>query len=603
MQKVMNDYDGWIKFPYMVRLGPSFQTFQQVMEYILTTDTPGADAGRISDMLKEGTPAEFTVMNVSDTSVGGNNVINPYPQFNRDDDIIHPLNACDNTGEKGMGRVYSEIFDRQQQILYLTMGVPEFSGALDFYADSISNDIARLMHTGDTSTMMTIGSLLGGTAKLAFSIAFLPLKWLGTIYEWAAEKYSITKYYDLKPTMALYYRMVNSLMAQIAVSMGLIENAETMQVGGGKTTSNYKDQYVAAGVPTILARNELDIYHILNKRLRMLNQDSDLPWRTNDDLIEERVNAGYKEKPGFMDGAWNMLVGAALGGDSYIAFKVERSTDVSESISNSTGESSLASTLNSKSRDAQDAMFSIASGKTGVAVFDSMIKGVTDFVSGAADGMGMSGLAAVTTGAGRFDIPEVWKDSSFAKSYNFSIKLRTPTPDPVSIFQCLYIPLCMILAAALPRAVGKNTYTSPFLVRAYCKGMFSVPLGIIDSVTIRRGRDEHGWTYGNLPTCIDVDLTIKDLSPAMFLSISDGLSFSEIFGTNSIMQEYISTLSGLGLAERTYMLRNWKRKINIAMQIFRSTKLNPLYYGNIIGHSGPARLISGVIPWTTVPNK
>ena len=157
----------------------------------------------------------------------------------------------------------------------------------------------------------------------------------------------------------------------------------------------------------------------------------------------------------------------------------------------------------------------------------------------------------------------------------------------------------MLLAAALPRSIGKNIYTSPFIIRAYCKGMFAVPVGIIESMSIKRGASEHGWNRSNLPLAIDISLNIKDLSPAMFLSLADGTGdFLKVFKDNTAMQEYLTTLSGIGLQERFYRMANIKKKIATAFKVKKDKWLNPYFYGTALAHTNVGRTMSNFSPWS-----
>ena len=177
------------------------------------------------------------------------------------------------------------------------------------------------------------------------------------------------------------------------------------------------------------------------------------------------------------------------------------------------------------------------------------------------------------------------------------------------IFQNCYIPLACLLAAALPRQVGKNSYIQPFLLRAYCRGRFAVSLGIIDSISVRRGSDEFGWTSEGLPTQIDVSWTIKDLSPIIFMGLGGGLgdgilpNLSEILESNNNFQEYLSTLSGLGLQERVIAMQQIKRKFKTWLYTSWTTRLlNPYFWGSTIGNI-PALQTIMAWNWSRLSNR
>lgn len=586
----------WPRSCIGVHLGPSFINYKEAMVFSTQPDidanrttNPGT-AAQIKAML-DAVPLHFTKPNHSDSSVGGNDAINPYFSSHDEDDIVHPITSRDGKGKVGMGRVYSEMYDRNQQILWMSMGVPEFSGLANFFTDAVDPGVSQLMSTGEVSASWSVrlGALIGGAGRLAFELPFLPLIWANKLVNKIVQP-EITKYYDFKATPTLYYRMVNVILSQLAVSMGLYGNG--LNESGGANEGNYSELYESAGMPEIM-KNGPDIFAIMDKRAaRMMNK----PTLTEAQIVAKLQDAD--KKPGWFESMSNV----AMGGAAYVGFRIEKSVDSSESISNTTGPSSIASTLNSKTSSAADAKFSTGGGKTGVTVIDAAVTSVADVIKGVTGALGAGGATEIISGNGRFDIPDIYKDSSFTTNCNFSVALHSPYGDPVSIYQSIYIPLAMLLAAAMPRGIGSNMYTSPFLIRAYCKGMFSVPLGIIESMTIKRGLPEFGWSYNQLPTSVNVSLNIKNLSPAMFLSIADQ-GVLDAFKHNNNMQEYMSTLSGIGLAERTFQLPNIKRKLKAALLIKKNTVGSPLYHANSFGNSGIARSLAAVLPFSRVSNR
>jgi len=187
------------------------------------------------------------------------------------------------------------------------------------------------------------------------------------------------------------------------------------------------------------------------------------------------------------------------------------------------------------------------------------------------------------------------------------MKLRAKTGgDNVSIFQSIMIPLSCLLAAALPRGAGDATYTSPFIIRAFCKGMFAVPAGIISTLSITRGSGEFGWSLSKLPTVVDVSFTIEDLSPILFLSIAGGAGMMEAIGqafsNNTKMHEYINTLVGIGAKERYYLLGQLKRRLQTALLIGKNTTFSATYRGYVMGDSSIVRSLMALTPWTRVKN-
>ena len=609
MERILKDTDAsWQKNGYAVLLGESFKTYKDVLTYAMQPMVDEATDEKLKGTLNEMiasldlVPELYTKPNASDSSVGGNDAFNPYWQFGIDDDIIHPLTSTDGKGERGMGRVYSEIYNDTQQVLWLNMGVPEFVNFTEFWSDCIDDKLANLMNTGECSLGDRFQSMALEGGKLLMKMPFLPLIWMDDIIK-ATTETPITKYFNHKPAMTSYYRLVNTMMAQLAVGMNIIENG--LRTGGVKNAPKLPGQYEGAGIPEMM-RSGPDIYAIMYKRA--LRNNPNMKPRSTDQLMEQLRTDGkelsiWGRVQKMMSQFGQSAIDSSLLGYDYIGFRVERSTDSSESINNSSGPSELSQKMNAKRAEKMERNFSGRGSSTG----DDLMKAITGDVSGVVEDLlsiaGEHGSVEVVTGNGFYDMPDSWTGSSFSRNYSFNIQLRSRYGDPVSIFQSVYIPLILLLAAALPRSVGKNSYCSPFLIRGYCKGMFSIPLGLIESMTIRRGLPEFGWSNSLLPTAIDISLSIKDLSPAFFLSMADsGFSRKDILSRNDQMAEYITTLSGIGLADRTCAFRMLKERARIWAQVRKTTWLNPLYWGSNLGRSNIGRLLTSVLPFDKMGN-
>jgi hypothetical protein len=141
---------------------------------------------------------------------------------------------------------------------------------------------------------------------------------------------------------------------------------------------------------------------------------------------------------------------------------------------------------------------------------------------------------------------------------SYKMELRSPYGHPMARMQYEMIPMMMILAMALPRSTGKQSYTSPFLVEAYCQGRGQVRIGLIDSVTITRGVGNMPWSKKGEPRGIDVDFSIMDLSSIMTMPLN---SDQEMFDDENAYTDYLATLGGLSLSDQIYSLR----KLNIEM--------------------------------------
>lgn len=596
-----------------------------------------------------------TVRNwISSTEVGRNEAINCRWGFCEDDDLIHPLTAIHGKPELGgLGRVYSEVYQNTQQLIHITAGVMQFSAMADFYLNSVDGTSVEAIHFGNSGSLTRwVGKLVGGAIDLAVFFVTLPIRFIRAVGALLDPSNVVTKYYDIKTAMPLYYKHVDTIITTLAINMGLYPNAyyesidnTTTQTQGTQNkeglVAKYTGKHGQADYTVKETRNPMadpgadektakivearrkrtfkspsilrdgpSIWHILTKRDTTDGGDlNNLPPLKEAFYDNKYANDASTEE---VRSQWDIfkfrLKKSASGADKFVAFRINKSVDSSESLSNQTGETSISQTLNSVSRSAKDKYVSVQGGNV------ADIPGLSDVLGMAANVVGgflrefsITGMASsILTGTIFVDIPEIWQSSSFSKNYSFNITLRAPYGDKVSIFQSIYIPLAMLIALAFPRSGGRNAYGTPFLIRAYSSGMFAIPLGIIDSFSITRGSSEFGWNLDRLPTTVDVSFTIKDLSAATHLAIQDAnsLGMLNILGTNSSFQEYMLTLSGVGLKERLCIAQSLARRIQAVGAIGFDSKWANLgsYAGTMLGDGILGRMAYGLSPskWLTM---
>jgi len=560
-----------------------------------------------------------------DTSLGGSEVINPYPQVHEDDDIIAPINRIGGRYDLGMGRNYYESIYSKQAVMYLTFGTPQFTNLKSFFLNNIDSQLAKLMNTGEFSTITKISRLVGTVIGTVVALPLLPIQWFSKLF--SAWNSPVTKFYDFKAAMPLYYRIVNSILAHLAVNMGITQISENItqqqlldpsQGGstnvktGGYQPLNSSNHLTQSGVSVSDVINDfgMDVLKILSKKDiydGLVSKDS---IRYLDDYIDELKNHEFKGP----QGAWSKFVSGfekqMTWSMSFIGIKIEKSVDSSESLSNQTGEPEIAQMVNSKIASARNKVINLAygniTGSTAEAGIRTVLGSVKDVLTGALSSVtsifGISdpaGALSTFMGTGYFDFPEVYQSSSFNKSYNFTMKLMSLYGNPLSIFY-MYFPVAFMLSGAFPRAIGKTAYTSPFVLRAYARGKYAIPLGIIDSITITRGSDEFGWSYDHLPLSINITFSIKDLSPIMYVALSSDW-FRSIFGNNSSFQEYMLTLSGVGLADRILYLERLKRRFKISMKTLMNNYLNPTMIGYTIGNMRLFQTVAAMDPNVKLP--
>ena len=108
-----------------------------------------------------------------------------------------------------------------------------------------------------------------------------------------------------------------------------------------------------------------------------------------------------------------------------------------------------------------------------------------------------------------------------------------------------------------------NGYSSPFLVRAYSKGMFNVDMGIISSMSVTKGA-ECQWSDDGVPTQIDISIQIDDLYSNLFMSsvrdlagtflgrispINSGENLVDMLVQNTSYMDFLANMSGLNIGQ------------------------------------------------------
>jgi hypothetical protein len=242
--------------------------------------------------------------------------------------------------------------------------------------------------------------------------------------------------------------------------------------------------------------------------------------------------------------------GERRDGSNFVTFRVDYSGASNESFSTSTRPHDLASQVNSASNQARMTRINFAEGNLGdgfvAGAIETAVGAAKDTVKGLLAGIQMSGLAALA-GNAFVDIPNVI-DSMAAQlpRMDYTIQLRSPYGNKLSLLRNLYIPLACLMAGALPLSSGPKSYSQPFLVEAYCPGRAAIRLGVIDSLTITRGVGNLAWTPHGEALGIDVTFSIVDLSPIMHMPIVANLSLVDkaLLAGGQLMGEIVGGAEG-----------------------------------------------------------
>lgn len=627
-------------------LDKPFDTYAEAVAYTLSSEQYGA-TGDVQPVIKQtiseegdgkALPQFFSAGIKRNTSLGGNDAINPLWQFCRYDDISYTVVGTDNT--PGLSRVYEEEYNRKQQILWLSAGRAVFNTLENWYDNAIISDYATLVTTGKTTIAESVAELFGNTTGYLVMLPAVPFLYLKAFIKSLSGRAKMTRYFDFEADMGMYWRYVNGIVQTLVVNLGIETDGHyesamsgSKEAAGSVNVGTNSEKYSAGSdalgyVPTLFQSQGWDMYRISSRRLEFERRSSLDKSMRSDDVFRDNASSPAPASPSehWLANAWSWVktnataavgeyasslasnaAASAMDAQLYIGFRISRVTDTSESISNSSGESQLAQTLNSKIQAANQTKFKAMFGQVGDSALGKalgdVVGGFTDAADSVFSNIGMANASEILKGNGILDIPEMWQSSSFSRSYSFEIPLKSALGDPYSILSSVLVPWACLAPFIFARAVGNSAYTSPMLVKAYCKGFLSINAGLVESATISRGGDQHGWTDERLPTSITVSFQIKELSPALYMpmpSLSD--IFQTSFGSNSAFQEYLLTLTGIGLAERTTLWANIKRRVHLLKNLVYTERLSKHAQGFKLGQTTFGQAIGHVVPATYLPN-
>lgn len=340
------------------------------------------------------------------------------------------------------------------------------------------------------------------------------------------------------------------LNALVAGEMDLSNVLSTLERSGRYYTTEFDDAHYFNHVNTLCS--ELAVLMGIG--------DREVPKGSGDSCKVKNIDWGNQTNAAFEDKFY-----AGRGA----VFYVDGADNLSESFSNSSTESSLASSINQFSDQAKEIKFLLGSNsalgslvesvKSSAGSLGSSLSGAVDSLAGGmlAD-IANTGVSTIING-GKLLFPKIWQDSSFDRSYSFEIKLRSPDHDNLSIFLNIMVPfihlLCMTLPAGMDNGeiVDPNGYMTPFLCKAYMKGMFNIDMGLITSMSVTRGATAQ-WNDDGLPTQMDISITIEDLYSGLSLTARAGDSsalgtpkrLASVVG-NTAMLDYLSNLAGINV--------------------------------------------------------
>lgn len=248
-----------------------------------------------------------------------------------------------------------------------------------------------------------------------------------------------------------------------------------------------------------------------------------------------------------------------IGLDGGVSFAFDPLSSITDSITNSVGQSQFADMLNQIGSKARELDFiagegaGIELGLGDVDAYEASLPTMSDgWLSSVTNPL--SRIASMLTNSAKgmnVRFPAIWQDSQSSKSYSLDMKFITPYCTTFCKWRYVLVPFLHIFCLGAPRTASNTAinYSRPFLVRAFSKGYFNVEMGIISSIQWKRFGDGDMISEDGVPTEIDVTIEFEDLYQQLAMSKLGDLTDHSIsvFFNNTGLMDLLGTLSGVNM--------------------------------------------------------
>jgi hypothetical protein len=624
--------------------------------------------------------ANSAAFKFTNTTLGGNWAINNPPQFTRYADIRQPgRGRTEASRAQGMGRYYSEAIDDPAQVIHMSFGVPQFSSWSSFFSNFYDRNAAMLANTGRVSGLWYNAGFIGGmVVTLPLQPFIIGVSAVKRVYNFLA-KNSPSKWYYFKPTMHAYWSSVNTIANELAVGLGLVPRvlapSQFNYSNDGEKPKTDPGQDVNAKVISEMNRLFPDIFRedggidvmalsTRTQRISDASQQAMEKMQQNAENAQElreaiskyvtdkvadpdpdmnarryfeeylKVDQGDTEGLGTTEsisswkdlsvkGVYDFMKAHQRDGSQFATFRVNHNGSMSESFTNSTRDSEIAQTLNSKVAQGRQASMSFMSGNITDVIGDVM-NSFQSFVAGGLDSVSLGGLATLA-GTAFIDIPKMW-DSSTAQlpRAEYTIPLVSPYGNKISRFINMYVPLAMVMAGSLPRSAGRSAYTSPFICQVYHQGRVQCQLGMVESMTLTRGTGNVGWNADHDMLGAELTISVVDLSSILHIPIKSGFTTGnwtadaasaaatlaaegmggdtaaaltqaatndQVWDEQSLFSDYMAVLTSLPISDTYYVKNRLNLNMTQALQSFKNWR-SPSNFLSMAMDTAPVRAIS-----------
>ena len=205
-----------------------------------------------------------------------------------------------------------------------------------------------------------------------------------------------------------------------------------------------------------------------------------------------------------------------------VPFYINGNVEVTENLSNSTSNNPLSEALSQITGEG-----------------DNKVKQIIGMVGWGGKSIQNSSLGFFT---GQPLMPQVWSNTTIDKSYSFSLRLTTPSGDPVSFLMNILYPTVKLMHLALPLGVG-GFQTSPSVVSIFSLGTMNIKYGMITSLNIQKNMQT--LSDNGLPTEVDIQVSCVDLNPWLYKERPGWFRTSIEIGSG--FSNFIATMCGLNV--------------------------------------------------------
>ena len=262
---------------------------------------------------------------------------------------------------------------------------------------------------------------------------------------------------------------------------------------------------------------------------------------------ENLVNNITKVIKDFKSGTLLSELSEAIGSYKYINFYCSGNNSVSEQFETSVRSSTLEDMINGQLSSTIKEIAFYTGGLVGDAALEDIDKWANETSTSLGLDAGLLKSASEIFSGGRIVFPQIVDDCTYGKECQFTVRFIAGSGN----CEARYLMRCEfnhLLAFILPKQLkGQlDMYTTPFLVRAVCRGRFSCEMGVLTNIRVTYGgQDDMAWTVDGQPTEMEVSFSITPLYTKLYMTSRDQLA--GMFLKNTGMMEYILVNSGVDL--------------------------------------------------------